>query len=122
MPLKGSTFNDRRDEAAAAKRALVDRFKSRPAADDPAVQARAAERKAIAEARDIRTVERSVKKAAEDQVRQAELLKKAEEEARAAEEAAARAADQTARDEAIRADRKATRDAKYAARKARIKK
>lgn len=121
MPLKGSTFNDRRDEAAAAKRALVDRFKSRPAADDPAVLARAEERKAIAEARDLRTAERALRKAAEDEVRQAELRAKAEAEAKAAEEAAARANDQATRDEAIRNERKLARDARYAARKARLK-
>lgn len=121
MALKGSTFNDRRDEAAAAKRALVDRFKSRPAADDPTVVARAAERLAIAEARDKRNTERLVTKAARDEVRQAEERAKAEAAARAAEEAANRAVEQSARDESIRAERKSARDAKYAARKARLK-
>lgn len=119
MALKGSTFNDRRDEAAAAKKALVERFKARPPADDPAVLARAAERKAIAEARDGRSAERAKKKAEEDLQRQAEQRAKQEAEARAAEESAARVVEQTARDEAIRAERKAARDAKYAARKAR---
>lgn len=119
MALKGSTFTDRQEAAAAAKQALVERFKSRPPADDPAVLARAAERKAIAEARDKRTAERAVQKAAEDTKRleQDRLAKEAEE--RAAVEAAARAAEQTSRDDAIRAERKAARDAKYAARKAR---
>lgn len=121
MALKGSTFTDRRDEAAAAKRALIDRFKARPPADDPAVLARAAERKAIAEARDVRTAERAKQKQEQDLQRQAELRAQQEAEARAAEEAAAKAADQVARDEAIRAERKAQRDAKYAARKARTK-
>ena len=119
MALKGSTFNDRRDEAAAAKRALVERFKSRPAADDPVVLARAEERKAIAEAREKRIAERAKLREAEDLKKQeAERLRLAAEQA-AAEEAARKAAEQAARDEAIRTERKAARDARYAARKAR---
>ena len=121
MALKGSTFTDRRDEAAAAKRALIERFKARPAADDPAVVARAAERKAVAEARDARTVERNKRKEEQDLQRQAELRTQQEAEARAADEAVAKAVEQTARDEAIRAERKAQRDAKYAARKSRAR-
>lgn len=121
MALKGSTFTDRRDEAAAAKRALVDRFKSRPPADDPAVLARAAERKAIAEARDIRSTERAKVKAEEDLQRQAEARARQAADALEAEEAEKKAAEQVNRDEAIRNERKAARDAKYAARKARRK-
>ena len=119
MALKGSTFNDRRDEAAAAKKALVERFKSRPPADDPAVVARAAERRAIAEARDKRQAERALVKQAQDLERQAAEKARLEAEALAAAEAEAKAAEQVSRDEAIRAERKAARDAKYAARKAR---
>jgi len=119
MALKGSTFTDRRDEAAAAKRALVERFKARPPADDPAVLARAAERQAIAEAREKRAAERALVKAAQDEKRKAEEEAKMAAEAQAAAEAEARLAEQAARDEAIRAERKAARDAKYAARKAR---
>jgi hypothetical protein len=79
MPFKGSKYEDRRDAAAEAKKALIERFKARPPADDPAVLARAAERKAIQEAREIRAAERA----------------------------------------RLKAERKAARDAKYAARKAR---
>jgi hypothetical protein len=111
MPFKGSKYEDRRDAAAEAKKALIERFKARPPADDPAVLARAAERKAIQEAREIRAAERARLKA-EDDARRAL-------EAAAAEEAEKRAAELAARDEAIRAERKAARDAKYAARKAR---
>jgi hypothetical protein len=91
---KGSLFTERQSASANAKKALLEKFKAKPAADDPAVQARAAERRAIAEARDLAA------------------------QASAAE-AAARAAEQAARDEAVRAERKAARDARYAARKAR---
>ncbi len=119
MALKGSTFTDRRDEAAAAKRALVERFKARPPADDPAVLARAAERQAIAEAREKRAAERAVIKAEQDEQRKAEEQARLAAEAQAAADAEAKAAEQMARDEAIRNERKAARDAKYAARKAR---
>ena len=121
MPLKGSTFEDRRNAAADAKKALVERFKARPAADDPTVQAKAAERKAIQEARDIRQAERSRVKA-EEQAR----LNAADEarkiaDAAAHAEAEARLVDTARRDEEIRAERKAARDAKYAARKSRLR-
>ena len=41
---KGSTFQDRATAAAEAKKALLEAFKNRPGPDDPAVQARMAER------------------------------------------------------------------------------
>ena len=109
LALKGSTFQDRREAAAEAKKALVERFKARPPADDPEVLARAAERRAIQEARELRIAERNKKKAEEEALR-AEA---------AAREAEARAAEAARRDEEIRAERKAARDARYAARKAR---
>jgi hypothetical protein len=119
MPFKGSKYEDRRDAAAEAKKALIERFKARPPADDPAVLARAAERKAIQEAREIRAAERARLKAEDDARRALEDTARLAAEAAAAEEAEKRAAELAARDEAIRAERKAARDAKYAARKAR---
>ncbi len=121
MPaFKGNKFEDRASAAAAAKRALVENFKAaKPAPDDPAVLARQAERRAIAEARDIRAAERKKLKEAEDQKRIAEDVARIEAERLRAEEEAARIAEAAARDEAIKAQRKAERDAKYAARKAR---
>ena len=61
----GSKFTDRAAAAAAAKKALVEKFKAKPAPDDPAVLARQAERRAIAEAREIRAAERKAIKEAE---------------------------------------------------------
>ena len=107
-----TNFDDRLSAAAAAKQALLDRFKSRPAAGDPEWEARQAEMKAIADARDIRAAERRAAK-------EAEAARLAAEEAarRAAAELAAREAKlAAARQEA---ERKAARDARYAARKAR---
>ena len=116
---KGHKFADRAEAAAAAKKAMLEKFRAKPAADDPAVLARAVERKAIAEAREIRAAERARLKEieaarllAEDKARQAELAALA-----AAEEQ--RKIEQAQRDEEIKAQRKAERDARYAARKAR---
>lgn len=122
---KERNFADRRQAAGDAKKALLEKFKARPAADDPAVQARAAERKAIAEAREKREAERIEQKrlAAETEARErAEREAAAEAAARAESDAKEQAEkDMVARLLADEADRKAKRDARYAARKARQK-
>ena len=113
---KGSTFKDRAEAAAQAKKALLEAFKNRPSAEDPALLARQAERRAVMEAREKRAAERARLKS-EQEVRQ-----KAETEARLKsekEDAERRAAETAARDDQIRNERKAARDARYAARKAR---
>ena len=116
---KEGKFSDRAATAAAAKKALIEKFKAKPAPDDPAVLARQAERKAIAEARDIRAAERKVAKEAEAARKLAEDQERLAELARQAEAEAARIAEAARRDEEIKAQRKAERDARYAARKAR---
>ena len=116
---KGNKFGERQTASAEAKRAILAKFQSRPAADDPDVQARAAERKAIGEARDVRMAERRVEREAEA-ARQA-----ADREATLAAEAQQRKEDEAAAVEAVRQgallklEQKAARDARYAARKAR---
>ena len=89
------SFAERRTAADEAKKALLDKFKSKPSADDPAVQARLAERKAILEAREKRHAEK-------EKLRQERLAREAAERAeREATEAAARAiAEEKARAEA----------------------
>ena len=122
---------ERRNAANEAKKALLERFKAKPAADDPAVLAKQAERKAILEARAIREAEKA-------RLKQEKLAREAAEKAEreAAAEAARIAAEEVAQAEAkIReaeenerisrllsdeAERKAKRDARYAARKARV--
>ncbi len=116
---KEGKFSDRAATAAAAKKALIEKFKAKPAADDPAVLARQAERMAIAEARDARAGERKVAKEAEAARKLAEDQARNEEVRLQAEAEVARLAEQARRDEEIKAQRKAERDAKYAARKAR---
>lgn len=116
---KGSTFNDRQAASATAKKAVLEKFRSRPGPDDPAVQERLAQQKAIAEAREVRAAERQRARDAEkarlaalEAERQAELARlAAEQRARDAEAAAAALA--------LQAQQKAERDARYAARKAR---
>ena len=111
---------ERRNASMAAKQALLEKFKAAPTMTDPTVRERLAERQAIAEARAERMAERQREKEAE-RARMAEI-RAAEAEARRAaeEEAARRAAEMAAREEQIRADKKAARDARYAARKARV--
>ncbi len=107
-----TNFDDRLSAAAAAKQALLERFRARPGADDPAVIAQQANLKAIADARDARAAERRAAKEAEAARAAAEAAARRAQDQIAATEAKARAA-------AIEAERKAARDARYAARKAR---
>lgn len=124
-------FTERRNAANEARKALLERFKAKPSPDDPAVQAKMAERKAILEARAKRDAEKQ-------RLKQERLAREAAERAEraAAAEAARLAAEEAAQAEAKRreheeteriarlladeAERKAKRDARYAARKARV--
>ena len=122
---KERNFAERRQSAGEAKKALLEKFKARPAADDPAVVARQAERKAKAEARAQREAERLEQKRLKAEQEERE---RTEREAAAAEaaRAEAEAKEQAERDLVSRllddeAARKAKRDARYAARKARQK-
>lgn len=107
----GSGFADRRDRAAEAKKALLERFSTRADPNDPAIQARAAQRQAAQEARDKRAAERQVARAAAEQAAAEQAIIDA-----AAREAEAAA--QVERDAAKLIEQKAQRDARYAARKA----
>lgn len=124
-------FQERLSAQNEAKRALLAKFKARPAADDPAVLAKQAERKAILEARAKREAEKAKlkqEKLAQEARERAEREAIAEAERKAAEEAAAAQAkiheaeenERIARVLADEAARKAKRDARYAARKARV--
>ena len=122
---------ERRNAANEAKKALLERFKAKPAADDPAVLARQAERKAILEARAVREAEKArlkqerlAREAAEKAAREAAAeAARLEAEEKAREEAALRDAEENERIARVLADedeRKAKRDARYAARKSRV--
>jgi uncharacterized protein DUF6481 len=107
-----TNFDDRLSAAAAAKQALLERFRARPSADDPAEIARQDALKAISDARDARAAERKAAK-------EAEAARVAAELAAQRVQAQIAAAEAKARTLASEAERKAARDARYAARKAR---
>ncbi len=113
-------FHARRTAAAEAKRALLEKFASAPKAIDPQMQERLAAREAVAIAREQRRAERQAMKVAERQQILADAGARAA--AAEAEEAAAaktRQDDVNTRMIADEAARKAERDRRYAARKAR---
>jgi hypothetical protein len=113
---KEKTFSDRLQEAADARKAALERFRARPAADDPDVIKRREERLKIAQARAEREAVRKAQRDAEAAVRaEREAAERAEREARERREAI----EKVIRDAADAAERKAARDARYAARKAR---
>jgi hypothetical protein len=120
MPgFKDNSFSERRDAALKAKQDLLEKFKSRPAPDDPRLLKLAEERRVVAEARAVRATER-------ERLRQEELVRLAAEEVRRKQEEAERiAAEEAAALAAVEAElelknqQKAARDARYAARKAR---
>ena len=113
---KEKTFSDRLQEAADARKAMLERFRSKPSADDPDVQKRREERLRIAQAREERAAVRKAQKEAEAQARaEQEAIERAEREARERKEAIER----LIRDASDAAERKVARDARYAARKAR---
>lgn len=118
-----NSFAERRKTADSAKRQLLAKFASAPKPTDPEMQERLAAREAIASARAARRAERDAVKAAENDrllmeaaaiAEAAQAHEKAEAEARQAE-----VSNRVARVVADEAERKAERDRRYAARKAR---
>jgi hypothetical protein len=109
---KEPSFADRQKAALEAKKNILTKFRAKPGPDDPAVMQRQAEREAQAA---LRT-----------KIKLARDAEKAEKKIREAEQAAAAAAllarekeEAAAREVALDAERKAARDARYAARKKR---
>ncbi|WP_370638377.1 DUF6481 family protein [Aurantimonas sp. VKM B-3413] len=110
MKTKNADFVERRAAAKDAKAALLEKMKARK--DDPAVEARRAERAAVVAARKER--EAAKREEAEKLAREEAERQEAEKAAKSAEEN--RLINQMVEDEAAR---KAARDERYAARKAR---
>ena len=116
---KNTNFDERRKAAEAAKKAKLEKFRAMTAQIDQGAAERGATRQAIIAARDLRAAEREAARLA-DQVRATkdraarEIILKAEQADRDA-----KAAEQVEREIASAAERKAARDARYAARKAR---
>jgi hypothetical protein len=116
MP-RNAGFNDRLDAAAAAKTAMLERFRAKQ--HDPTLLERQAAQQAIDEARNVRRADRkaagdaeAARQATERVAVAAERTAREAEERRLAQETAARAV-------ALGAEQKTRRDARYAARKAR---
>lgn len=130
---KKTSFDDRLSAAARAKKAELEKFRARSGVNDPASAERQAARRVVAAARDARAAERNAS-------RLAAIAREADEKAardaavavEQAARAAAAAADEAASDAelvkqaadavTLQAERKAVRDARYAARKARGRK
>ena len=106
MPPFKDSFQDRVGQAAEAKRKALDKLKSKPPADP-----------AVAEARAEAARQREAK-AEEKRAAKAEAARAAE-EAKAAEAAKSAEAAASAPKALTEAERKAARDARYAARKSR---
>ena len=115
-------FDDRRKNSASAKQMLLEKFKARPPADDPEMIAKAEARAQIARARDERAREREAARIAAEKAAAAE--KRAREEAELAAQIAREVAEALAAAERKAAElieKKALRDARYAARKAKAR-
>ena len=112
-------FDDRRNAAEAAKKAKLEKFRALTAQINEGAAERQATRQEIVAARDARAAEREAARlanearSAEDQAAR-EIVVKAEQTERDA-----KTAEQAEREVASGAERKAARDARYAARKAR---
>lgn len=117
---KGPDLQQRQSNAAAAKKAMLEKF--RAASVDPAVAQLQATRVAVNEARVVRVAEREVAKRvrtaelAEQAARDTERIAQAQREAEKAE--ALIAVEKAGHSAALEAEQKAVRDARYAARKA----
>ncbi|KRE00723.1 hypothetical protein ASE61_19915 [Bosea sp. Root670] len=93
------SFTDRQSNSANAKKALLERFKARPKADDPVMVQRREEREAIAQARAEREAEKAKIRAENERLEAIERAR-IEEEKRQEEIAreVARKAEQAKRD------------------------
>ena len=120
---KDKAFGDRLKTAKEAKDALLGKFRARPAADDPAVAEKQAARKAVSDAREARLAERkalaSEQEAAQNAKAEREAAERIAHEAAEQEQKDREAAERVERESTLKAERKAARDARYAARKAR---
>jgi hypothetical protein len=118
-PFKNANFGERRSAAEAAKKAKLEKFRALTSQINEGAAERLAARQAIIAARDVRAAEREAARlatearAAEDQAAREMALKTEQAERDAS------VVEQAEREVASAAERKAARDARYAARKAR---
>ena len=107
---KEPSFADRQKAALDSRKNILKKFHAKPGPDDPAVLKRQAEREAHA-------AERAKARAAREAAKAEQKSREAEAAALAVEQLARDKAEAEAREIAIEAERKAARDARYAARK-----
>lgn len=74
------SFADRQANSANAKKALLERFKSRPGPDDPVMVQRRAERQAVAEARAAREAEKEAARIEQERLDEIARLEREEAE------------------------------------------
>jgi hypothetical protein len=122
---KEKGFNDRLQEQAKARAALLERARAANPVNDPDFARRQAERKRIAEEREEREKTRVEAKAAairaEEERKAAEQAAHLEAERLAVEEAERKKREETDKLAQLLTEQKAARDARYAARKSRQK-
>jgi hypothetical protein len=109
---KEPSFADRQKAAQEARQNILNKFRAKPGLDDPAVRQRQAEREAQAAERARARLTREAAKAEK-------IAREAEEAAQAAAQLAREKEEAAAREVVLEAERKAARDARYAARKKR---
>jgi len=112
---KEPSFADRQKAAQEARKNILNKFKSQPGLDDPEVAKRRAEREAQA-------AERAKAKIARDAAKAEQKLREAQAAAEAVALIAREKEEALAREAELEAERKAARDARYAARKGKGKK
>jgi len=107
---KEPSFVDRQKSAQEARKIILNKFRTQPGPDDPAVKARQAEREALTAERAKAALAREAAKAERKRLEEEVAAVTAAQLLREKEETLARQA-------ALEADQKAARDARYAARK-----
>ena len=112
---KEPSFADRQKAAQEARKNILNKFRSAPGIDDPAVAQRRAER-------ETQAAERAKAKLARDAAKAEQKIREAEAAAEAAAALVREKEEAAAREVALEAERKAARDARYAARKGKGKK
>ena len=109
---KEPSFADRQKAAQEARQNILNKFRAKPGLDDPAVRQRQAEREAQA-------AERAKARLAREAAKAEKIAREAEAAAQAAAQLEREKEEAVAREVALEAERKAARDARYAARKKR---
>jgi hypothetical protein len=109
---KEPSFADRQKAALEARKNILNKFRSQPGLDDPEVAKRRAER-------ETQAAERAKAKLVRDAAKAEQKLREAEAAAEAAAQLVRDKEEAVAREAALEAEKKAARDARYAARKKR---